>query len=169
MDRPHLRPRVSLRVPMTPDELQRTLDERLQQAPRLEGRVRPQAVLVWMAPPLRCWWSPCLDLNVERDGDGTRLTGYYTAHPRLMTATVFVSILLTFLTCLSATWSLVQYLMREPPRCLMGTAGALVALGCVVAANKVAQRRAAAQMHELAVLLQDLGAVEADEAGAFAT
>jgi hypothetical protein len=169
MERPHLRPRVALRVPHPPDALQRILDERLQTSPRLEGRVRQQAVLVWMAAPLRCWWSPCLDLNVKADGDGTRLTGYYTAHPRLMTATVFASILLTFLACLSATWSLVQYTaMHEAPRCLLGTAAAAAALVVVWAANRLAQRRAAAQMHELAALLHDLGAVELDEAHAFA-
>lgn len=168
MERPHLRPRVALRVPQSPDAVQRILDERLQSSPRLEGRVRQQAVLVWIAAPLRCWWSPCLDLNVAKDGEGTRLTGYYTAHPRLMTATVFASIFLTFLACLSATWSLVQYTMHEPPRCLLGTAGAAAALVGVWAANRLAQRRASAQMHELAALLHDLGAVEIDEAHAFA-
>jgi hypothetical protein len=167
MDRPHLRPRVSVRVPHPPDALCQLLDGRLAETPSLEGRVRQRAVLVWMAKPLRCWWSPCLDLNLEPDGSGTRLTGRYTAHPRLMTASVFAGIGLTFLACLSATWSLVQWTMREPPRCLGGTLAALLGLLAVYGVHRLAQRRAVGQMHALAVLLDGLGAVEVDEAHAF--
>lgn len=167
MDRPHLRPRVALRVPHTPDELQVLLDDRLRASPGLDGRIRRQAVLVWISGSARRWGSPCLDLTVTSDARGTRLEGWYTAHPRLMTATVFAGIFLTFLACLSATWSLVQVQMNEAPRCLGGTSVAVAALVGLWLVNRAAQQRAAGQMHQLAEFLHDLGAVELDEAHAF--
>lgn len=167
MDRPHLRPRVTLRLPHDRTTLVGVLEERLRSMPSLEGRVRRSAVLVWIGPVQRRWWSPCLDLNVEDDGSGTRLVGWYTAHPRLMTATVFLGIFLTFLSALSATWGLVQFQMGETPRCLLGTTFTCLALGLLWIVNREAQKRAAGQMHELAGFLQGLGAVEVDEAHAF--
>jgi hypothetical protein len=167
MERPHLRPRVRVQVTLGPDELLGVLDGRLRAMPTLEGRIRRRAVRVWIAPPHKRWWSPCLDLNVHPDGVGTRLEGWYTAHPRLMTATVFAGILFTFLACLSATWSLVQVQMGEPPKCLGGTLFAVAGLVGLWVANRLAQHRAQAQMHELAAFLRDLGAVDVDEAGAF--
>jgi hypothetical protein len=167
MDRPHIRPRVSLRFPHPPEALQAVLDERLRSNARLEGRIRRQALLVWMAPELRHWWSPCLELTVEPDGDGTRLVGWYSARPQVMTAMLFGSILLSFLGLLSGCWATVQLTMGELPRCFLGTAGALGGLAVIYAANRLGQRWAGDQMHELAVLLQDLGAVEVDEAHAF--
>ncbi len=167
MERPHVRPRVALRFPHAPEALNGLLQARLDANPKLEGRIRRGGVLVWMAPGLRRWWSPCLDLNVDAEAGGTRLVGWYAAHPRLMGAMAFGSIALTFLGLLSGTWSLVQWQMGEAPRCLLGTGLAVVGLGALFALNRLGQRWAADQMHELAALLADLGAVEVDEAHAF--
>ena len=50
MDRPHVRPRVALWIPTPPSDLLATLEARLRASDRLEGRVRPQAVLIWKGP-----------------------------------------------------------------------------------------------------------------------
>ncbi len=167
MDRPHVRPRVSLRVPQDPTALAVLLEQRLAANPRLEGRVRQQAVLVWMAPAHRSWWSPCLELAIRPDGEGTRLVGHYSAEPQLMTAMVFATILLGFLALLSGCWSLVQFQNGESPHCSFGTVAALGGVAAIYGMNRVGQRWAMSQMHEVAALLQDLGAVEVDEALAF--
>ena len=167
MDRPHVRPRVALWIPTPPSDLLATLEARLRASDRLEGRVRPQAVLIWMGPARRRWWSPCLDLTPEAHPQGTRLVGYYSAHPQWMTFLVFASILLLFLTALSGCWSMVQLQLGETPRCLWGTAAAVGALTGMAGVHAVGKRWAAAQMHELASLLDGLGAVEVDEAHAF--
>lgn len=167
MNRPHVRPRVALRFPHDPTQLAVLLEQRLAANPRLEGRVRQQAVLVWMAPAHRSWWSPCLELTSKPDGEGTRLAGHYSAEPQLMTLMVFGTILLGFLAVLSGCWCLVQYQNGESPHCGIGTAAAIGGVVAIYGANRLGQRWAASQMHELAALLQDLGAVEVDEALAF--
>lgn len=167
IDRPHVRPRVALRFPHSPPALNALLEARLAANPRLEGRIRRQALLVWMAPAHRRWWSPCLDLSAHPDGEGTRLVGYYTAQPQLMTLLIFGSILLTFLALFSGCWSMVQFQSGASPHCAIGTAAALAGIAGIYGVNVLGQRWAAAQMHELAILLHDLGAVEVDEANAF--
>jgi hypothetical protein len=149
MDGNPLRRRIQLTVPVRADALTAALDERLRATPSLEGRVRRQAVLIWLAAPARRWWSPCLDLSVRDDEGGARLEGYACAHPHLMTGMVFAGIFLTFLAAFSAVWSTVQWTMDEPPRCLFGTAAALTGLGAIALVHRVGSRYADAQIDEL--------------------
>ena len=151
------RRRIALRVPMPAASVQQALADRLAANGHLEGRVRRQALLVWLRPPERRWWSPCLDVNILPDGDHTRLEGYTCAQPPVMTAMIFVSIFLTFMALFSATCSVVQWTMDDPPRCLFGTVAACAGLGAVATAQQVGARWAESQIERLVALLDGLG------------
>lgn len=165
MDRPHFRPRLTMLAPQPIEITRDVLRDRLK--PRqavFEYRIRDHNVLVWMAEGHRRFWSPALDTNLREHPRGTCVTGRFGPHPALMTATVFVSILLGFLMLLSMTWSYVQTTMGEPPHCLMGSAVAAVGLALVVVSGRLGAAWGRDQMHLLADLMEDLGELCDDEA-----
>jgi hypothetical protein len=161
-----LRRRIVVQVPLDPEALQARLHERLLASGGFDGRIRRQAILVWLAKPARKWWSPCLDLNVFQDeGGGVRLEGYACAHPQLMTAFTFGTIFLTFMASFSAVWSSVQWTMDEPPKCLMGTGLALLGLVGIGTARYVGQRFADGQIALLTTWLDGALGSEASPRG----
>lgn len=154
MDRPHLRPRVELIVAEPIAEVAKRLEARLGETRGIEGRVRRQAMLLWIGADRRRWWSPCLDVNFEPHAEGTRISGRYCPHPKLMTAYAFAAILLTFLGIFAAAWAYVQHIMGELPQCLGGTAISAVVGASLFGLHRYGTARAASQMHELGVVLE---------------
>jgi hypothetical protein len=165
MDRPHFRPRLALLVPRPLDEVRELLRARLElRTQEFEFRVRHDAVLAWIAPRHRRFWSPALDTSMRQHPDGTLLIGCFGPHPALMTGYFFASIFLTFLATLSATWSYVQTTMGLSPHCLWGTSLAILGLVGIWLSSRVGASWGRTQMVELASLLDDLGELRDDEA-----
>lgn len=165
MDRPHFRPRFILLFPGDVAAVREAIAERVASRPGCyDGRVRRQSALVTVAAEMRHPWSPALEVVFREHPDGTLLVGRFGPAPALMTAYAFGTIGLGFLVCLSASWAYVQSIMGESPRCLMGTAGALVGLAAIWGSSRVGATWARDQMHLLAWVIEDLGALRDDEA-----
>ena len=164
MQRPHFRPRVVILIERPPDEVREVLRARLTAAAgRLYGRVRSRCMLAWVDHDRRHVWSPSLDVNLRDHPRGTLLIGRFGPHPKLMTAHMFGTIALAFLTTMALVWAYVQHTLGEPPLCLLSLAAALVGAGALATSSALGRRWGHDEMLELAGLLDGLGEVRDDE------
>jgi hypothetical protein len=169
MQRPHLRPRFVMLAPCGPDDVRAALEARLREREeRLEFRVRTGGVLAWVKAPARRFWSPSMDALLRPHPRGTLIVGRFGPNQSLMTGYFFLSILLGFLICLSATWGYVQTIMGEPPRCLIGSSLGVAGLVGIWASSKVGTAWAHDQMLWLAEVVDGMGDVIDDEAAVMA-
>lgn len=165
MHRPHFRPRFIRMCRCERDAVLQQVGERARARPELfVHRVRHQGVRVWMADGVWRPWSPSLDLNVRDHPEGTLIIGRFGPSAALMTAYLFATIGLSFLLALSLTWSYVQTLMNEPPKCLAGSAAAALGLVAVAGSGRLGAWLGRDQMHLLADLLEGVGELRDDEA-----
>lgn len=169
MHRPHLRPRFVMLAPCGPDDVRAALEARLREREeRLEFRVRTGGVLAWVKAPARRFWSPSMDALLRPHPRGTLIVGRFGPNQSLMTGYFFLSILLGFLICLSATWGYVQTIMGEPPRCLLGSSLGVAGLVGIWVSSKVGTAWAHDQMLGLAEVVDGMGDVIDDEAAVMA-
>jgi hypothetical protein len=165
MQRPHFRPRFIRLCRCERDAVLQEVGARAAARSDLFiHRVRHQGVRVWMADAVWRPWSPSLDLNVRDHPEGTLIVGRFGPSAALMTGYLFSTIGLSFLLALSLTWSYVQTMMDEPPKCLVGSAAAALGLVAVWGSGRVGAALGRDQMHLLADLLEGVGELRDDEA-----
>jgi len=86
-----IRPRFRVEVEMKPEEIKTHFRERLEQpgAPCVAAFF-PQHVILRVPPEERHFWSPCLELSLEEEGDHTLIRGLYGPNPQVWTMFILI-------------------------------------------------------------------------------
>lgn len=81
-----IRPRFRVEVEWTQEEIKSHFKERLEQpgAPCVAAFF-PQHIILRLPPEDRHFWSPCLELSLEEQGDHTMIRGLYGPNPQVWT------------------------------------------------------------------------------------
>lgn len=165
MSRPHMRPRLEVVVPATPDELRELLRARLDAPGSLvEGRMGKHHLHVQLVDEVRHRWSPTLDVSLRPTDDGTRLLGRFGPHPELWTLYLFLYAACAFVAVVAGCGVLAQLALDTPLTAAWGLVGAGVAAGAAWVSGRIGARWGHDQMVELYRIVDGLGSARVDEA-----
>lgn len=168
MDVPSIRPTFDLKLAAPPDLAMGTIRKRMgpefQECTMAAGR----CVDLFVAPEERVFWSPHLSVQLEGEGDGSRLHGRYAPHPEVWTLFVFLYAAFGFLALVGLGWGLAQNILGQSMWGLLLTPASLLAIGALVLGARYGQRRTRSQMvalrDRLDALVQDLETPDSPEA-----
>ncbi len=105
------------------------------------------------AAHLRHLWSPWLHVEVEAQGDSSRVIARFTPHPNLWTSFAFGYFTLGAVAFFAGFFAIAQAIIQQPAWALWIAVGAGAGMLAMFAFAKFGQRLAAQQMGELAIRL----------------
>jgi hypothetical protein len=156
MSRPRARPRFSLELPLTPEQIIERVQLRLagRDCP-VTGSVFRRTLLLTVHAQARHFWSPHLDVQLaDVPTGGTRLTAVFAPHPQIWTSFVAVQFLFGLLS-VGAGVSVISMvtLGRDPWWALASLGAMLFGGGFAYGAAYVGQGLGSEQMYELRAFL----------------
>lgn len=145
-----MRPPLDLSVPLKQEDALIRLRARLRKRDcPVMGTVLGRHVELKIHESKRHYWSPCLSLDVDPDGDGCRIHGKFGPHPHVWTLFLAGYAVLACLVIAGAMYGLAQVTLDHQAWALWGVPIGLALAGLLYAAALAGQRLGAAQMGEL--------------------
>lgn len=154
--RPRARPRFTLEVALTPEQISARVQAALGQPSSLiEGSVFRRTLLLTVRTEARHFWSPHLDVQLdELPTGGTRLSALFAPHPQIWTSFVAVQALFGLLSVGAAIWVTSMLTLGRDPWLALGVLGAMLfGGGFAYGAAYVGQGLGSEQMYELRAFL----------------
>ena len=121
MTRPRMRPTFCVDAPCPPDRMIEAIESRQAlEADEIEGRCTRRHAVLRVVGSGRRFWTPCLDLMVERvseedDADGARVWGTFSPRPEIWTGFVFAIGTLIVVGTFAAMIGVAQLALGHPP------------------------------------------------------
>ncbi len=143
-----MRPAFERRIQLDPEGVRDLLASRVDSGACGVGvRIARKHVDLAVAESNRKVYSPVLSLELEADGEGTRLYGNFAPAPALWTFFLFLYAFLTFVAVVSLVGGGAQWILQHPPWGLVGLPASAVLAGGVYLASQVGQSMGERQMH----------------------
>jgi hypothetical protein len=156
MSRPRARPRFTIEVPSTPEQIGARVQALLADpASAVEGSVFRRTLLLTVRPEARHFWSPHLDVQLEAlPGGGTRVSALFAPHPQIWTSFVAVQAIFGLLSVGAAIWLTSMLTLGRDPRLALGVLGVMLfGGGFAYGAAYVGQGLGSEQMYQLRAFL----------------
>lgn len=153
--RPRARPRFTLKVPLSPEEITARVRKQLQADPRVTGAVARQTLLLTVREEDTHFWSPHLDVQLESDeAGGTHLSAMFAPHPHIWSTFVAIQALFVLLSVGAAVWLTCVLMLGESPVVALVLLGLMLfGGGFAYGAAYVGQGIGSEQMYELRAFL----------------
>ena len=157
MNRPRARPRFTLSLGLSPDEVVERVRVKLADDLRVEGSLFRRTVLLTVKREHRHLWSPHLDVHLEDvEGGGTRLSAVFAPHPQIWTSFVAVQFLFALLSVGAGVYLTSALMVGHDPWLPLGLLAAMLfGGGFSYGAAYVGQGLGSEQMYELRSFLDD--------------
>ena len=152
-----IRPRFLLELQGSPDELiERVVGGIKDPSRRCVCRVVGRHVDITVAREDRHRFSPCLALEFEPTGTGTRVRGLVGPHPNVWTFYALTAIALVFLLLTALCGAYAQHVMDDRPWALWWALAFALLLAGMYAASQIGRRLARDQTSKLMRVLSDI-------------
>jgi hypothetical protein len=143
-----------LELPVPPAAIVARVRRRLARDRTIVGRVHPRTLLLTVHPRAAHFWSPHLDVQLTRDGDGTRLSALFAPHPQLWGIFVSLQILFVILSLAAGTYvTAVWRIGNDPTDSLLALGACLLGGALSFSTSWVGRALGAEQMHVLRAFL----------------
>ena len=150
-----LRPRFSLVVPYSPEQIAGQVETALRSHPHLNGKVVGDHIVLKMRDAEAHFWSPQLTLDVEPHAQGTFVRGLFAPNPSVWTLFMFIYSAIGVFTLVGGLYGLSLWTLGKPaPALWTFPGGALVAL-LVYFAGRFGRQLGEPQMEQLRAFLRD--------------
>ncbi len=157
MNRPRARPRFTLSLTSSPEQVVERVRAKLAEDPKVEGSLFRRGLLLTVKPAHRHFWSPHLDVHLEdADGGGTTLSAIFAPHPQIWTGFVAVQLLFGLLSVGAGVWVTSALMLGNDLWLPLGLLAAMLfGGGFSYGAAYVGQGLGSEQMYELRSFLDD--------------
>lgn len=162
-----LRPRVERVSTLSPVEVRRRIEERLEEPGcPVEGRVFNSSAVLRMLPAARHFWSPHFEIGFEEAPDGgSMLQGIFGPRPAVWSILVAAYAAIGFLGVMGVTFGISQWMLGYPPWVLWSGPAALLLALVVYGVARIGRRLGYDQMVVQLTWVENVtGAVRPDEA-----
>lgn len=150
MGHPQLRPRFHLKLPCPPEVVIARLRERIEASDQVcIWSLIHHHVVLCIPEKDRHYWSPILDLHIDKIPEGSHIWGHFGPHPNVWTLFTALYVSIGFTGFLSLMFALSQMMAGELPLGLLGPPLALLAMGLLWLVGLAGQKMAQAQMLQL--------------------
>jgi hypothetical protein len=156
MARPRARPRFSVELPLSPEQITERVQARLAASDcQVTGSVFRRTLLLTVRPEARHFWSPHLDVQLaEAPAGGSRLTAVFAPHPQIWTSFVAVQFLFGLLSVGAGIYLLSMLTLGRDPWWALASLGLMLfGGGFAYGAAYVGQGLGSEQMYELRAFL----------------
>ena len=155
MSRPRARPRFTLELPLSPEEIAERVRAGLSGDGKVTGSVFRRTLLLTMRKEHTHFWSPHLDVQLDaRPDGGTRLSALFSPHPQVWTAFVAVQLVFGLLSVAAAVYLTVALTLgRDATLAGAALTGFLIGGGLAYGAAYIGQGVGSEQMYELRAFL----------------